>query len=426
MPKHIPGQESLIVVAEQSKQLVARDFNLPEDPNAGPSVNLIERNLRLQNVISYLAEIDMKHGFLSFDEPARRSYGERAQQVRANVENQLPRLKTAAKKEFAQATGFYAMIEAGVNPDRAKEDAQSDFSDFLKSFYGARHYTAAQAFRRKLAHNVEVLQGKEVTAPSVPEKPAKPASTSELESLERLERMRVIREDSRAGFFPATAQERTATLTYLDYLKNTAYPNGINNQFMEVFVHQQKHGHGWRAGKRALESIVYEMGDFLDNAMASHTALIDLERLVNECPNPHVTLADEVGAEHPAYAPLARFIDLKNAVEAGEASILDRAMRTRERRWAREGEGKHKAIEDQYTAKEPKETFTKRISKLAEALTVNVARRELADAISNEERRAAFWMTILKDVKRLPGGRRLLSSVVETAKAELAAYGKSA
>ncbi|OGL31053.1 hypothetical protein A3D14_02240 [Candidatus Saccharibacteria bacterium RIFCSPHIGHO2_02_FULL_47_12] len=416
------SQEPLIVVSEQTGQLVPRDLSVADQD---PAVSILERDLHLQNVITCLAGISMRRGFLSFDEPSVRSYGERAQTVRDNVEKKVAELTRTAKVEFAQAVGHYTMLDAGQAKQETKSMTRSMFSDFLKLYGGPRNYVRAQAFRRHLAQNVDYIQGKtavgeRIVDTAVPATEQKTAS--EPPKLERVERVTAILEDSRAGFLPATARETSLALTFLDYINNPSYTRGISDQLLEVFAHQQKgKGMSWRDGHRAIESIVYEMGDYLTNAINSHSALADLQQLVDDCPNPNVALAEEIGEVHPAYPALARFMDISEYAKTGRVNGLNKeAMRTREDRKTREGPGKHKTVEDQYTAKEPKPEFAERIANLPKNVTIGQARKIILEALSNEEKRSAFMTARLKDVRSLPG-HHLFRSVFDIVEASLVA-----
>ena len=415
------AQESLFVISDQAGQIVVRDFNPPAETDA--SVSIIERDLHLQNVITNLAAMSMRNGFLSFDGPAE-TYGEHAERVRTSVKNQLKVYTAQAKHEFSQASGHTAMLDAGVPEIQARGITRGLFSDFAKKYYGSRHYKEAQALRHHLANHVEIMQGRAEVEPAVrpqqlptaPEMGPKPS----LAFLNTQERLQAISADPRAAFLPATHREKNTVLTFLDYLDNPAYPRRTADQLIEVFRHQQKpQGAGSREGQRAVESISYELGDFLANAVASHNVLADLQVLINDCPNPYVTLAEEVGDYHAGYGVLQRFLDLSELRDQTRVADLRRdPLRTREFRWAKDGPGKRKAVEDQYTALEPKQAFVKRMNRLTPTITIGQARHMVVEAVNNEEKRALFFQDRLRDLRKLPG-RHIFKVVWDVAEATL-------
>lgn len=410
-----PSQPTLFVTSEQTHQIEVSSAALPQESIA---VNLIERSLHLQNVITHLAGVSMRQGFLSFEGPAEQSYGENAQRVRQAAERQVARLSQLAKHEFALASGHFTLIDASIPKPEVQAMTRADYSDFLEKFYGTRHYVAAQAFRRQLAKYVETqqairaeqsateqtsLRDQPEVAPSVPKEDA--VEHPEIPKLNTPERLRAISEDFRAGFLPATHSEKNRVLTFLDYLDNHKFERGINDQLLEVFTHAQKPKYaGFKDGKRALESIVFEMGDYLSNAVHSHTALSELQQLINDCPNPSVTLAEEVGKSHPGYGPFVRYVDLSELRDKGKAIQVNRdPLRTGENRITSEGPGRHKTIEDKYTAAELKPEFAERIANFAKNMTIGEARQKILGPLINEERRAAFHAARLEDVRAMPG-----------------------
>ena len=171
---------------------------------------------------------------------------------------------------------------------------------------------------------------------------------------------------------------------------------------------------------RTVESILYVVSDYLLNAVNSHESLAELQLQLTEYLNPKVLLAEEIGEEHPAYAVLARFKDISEYAATGTVAGLKRLpMRTREDRWTREGDGPHKKIEDQYTAKEPKPAFEKRIAQLPASLTIREARELIAEALENEEKRADFMLEQIDIIRKSLASKRLFANIVEIAEATI-------
>lgn len=342
-------EETLFVVAEQTGQVVPVDFDI-----SNASVSWEERNVRLQNVVTLLAHKSMLEGFVSFEVPARSSYGERAAVVREVARSQVQQLTLDAKNEFAVAAGHFSLLDSGYKKTEVQAMTRNLFSDFLKKYYGPKHYKTAQAYRRKLSNDVNLIH-------SQPEEPELqlPSDEGLLSGtvLNNYEKLQAIINDERAGFLPATNREKTQILTLLDYLDKKG---GVANQLIEVFKKSQGfilsdgvvRTAGVREGKRAIESIVYELGDYAGNAVKSHSQLTDLQNKLAEIDNPKLTLGVVLGVDHVGFAPLFRYSVIRELYDKQLPDLLPRSedpMRTVENRWTKEGKGKHKEVTDRYT-----------------------------------------------------------------------------
>ncbi len=410
-------KETLFVVSEQTGQVVPVDFDSPI-----AAVSWEERNVRLQNVVTLLAHKSMLEGFVSFETPARSSYGERALAVRESAQNQIEQLTIESKMEFAYAVGHFSLINAGYDEESVRVLSRTAFSDFLKEYYGPRHYKEAQVFRRKLAADIGLMHSQPNESES--------QNTLVIEGLlvdtvlNNHEKLRAILCDERAGFLPATNREKTYVLTLLDYIDRR---RGTADQLLEVFRNSQGfirsgdtiYAAGVNQGKRATESIIYELGDYAGNAISSHRRLADLQNILTEIYNPKLTLEVAIGADHVGFAELYRYSVLRDLYDAQLPDLLPRSedpMRTVEERWTTEGEGKHKAVTDRFTRENQESEIAEAMQKFVSNTSVHQARTLLSRALSNEERRAMFFLGRLHDVAELGNISRVFDALVNVSK----------
>jgi hypothetical protein len=405
MAKGNPGlnQEPMIVASEEG-HLQVRDFQ----SEATMSVDLIESTLHLENTIRIIGRISRNSGIDPAMHTAEREriiafYGERgADRVASGAAAKIPEMQLQAKWEFARAFGRFAMEDAGMDAETAKQMTREEYELFDSEFAGPVKEPERKAFLKKLKNRVLVIQqgvtlrnrtagnrphkrDAEIAAESTEDRPAFMPSVQD--------RLRALHEDERAGFLPSTHQEKNVVLSWLDYLDNPKYPLGVITQLGGVMGSQRKlREHNKSINQmRGILSIVYEVGDYYSNAVHSLEVLRGLEGKIRACPNPAVTLREEIGEAHPGYAPLIRFLDLAQLRETGNVGGLQRdPLRTREDRWADGGSGKHKDVEDQYTAKILKPAFSKRIAKRIDTLTVGELRMSISEAIGDQEKRRAF------------------------------------
>ena len=402
-----PEQESLLVVGYYSGQLEVRDFE--EQPTEGWAVPLVERDIHLQNVLTLLGQISLREGFqqaaTSGRADLRERYGDRLEETVAGSIAKRGELHKQAKWEFARAFG--------LQPDSTQTEktaAKHAFTAFRGKF---AHQTNAQRrfnYRKKLEQNVRVLQEQRTAqnraSGARPHKAPRKQADPELPKLGTIDRLQALHEDPRAGFLPATHKEKNQVMAFLDYLDNPAYPLGVNNQFFEIHNHQErekeKQGGAIPGGARALESIIYEFGDYLTQSTHQLEALRDLELRIGECPNPTVSLAEEIGSEHPGYASLVRYIDLATVRDGGQVPGIKDPLRTKEHRWAAGKEpGKHKTVHDIYTRPDPSETIKDHVAERVQSLTIGQMRQIISEAVTDQELRRSFMAQRLRDALQI-------------------------
>ncbi len=405
--------ETLFVIAEQTGQVVPVNFDAPE-----ASVMLEERNVRLQNVVTLLAHKSMLEGFVSFDVPSTSSYGERASVVRENAKKQIEELTLESKMEFARATGHFSLLGADYDRSEVKRITRNMFSDFLKKYYGHRNYKTAQEFRRKLSKDVELYQSQpqEIETPKSPKEES--LAVTELNNHEKL---KAILNDERAGFLPTTNREKTYILTILDYIDSK---RGTADQLLEVFKKSQGfisskgiiRTAGVGEGRRSVESLIYELGDYAGDAIKSHSRLAELQNYLSEIYNPRLTLEAAIGQDHSGFAPLYRYNKLSELFDKQLPDILPRAidpMKTVENRWAKVGEGKHKKVTDRFMIENPESEIVDSMNEFISNTSILEARHLLSRALINEEQRAKFFTDRLNEVRQLYDVSKIFGALVK-------------
>jgi hypothetical protein len=234
-----------------------------------------------------------------------------------------------------------------------------------------------------------------------------PRGHEELYQLGFLDKLRVLRDDERAGFLPSTYIENTMAVSFLDYVDSEDYHAGIANQLQEVFLHQFKHVgagnvlQGRIAGQRAVRSVAYEMADFLFDATKSVDALTSLNDEIRDCPNPNVAVAEEIGAEHPGYAPLVRYYDLSELRQTGgNEEINFDPLHPVENEKIYPEPDRRKVIEDQYTGELSLGIVKAWIAEFVGAVDIGVVRKMVIEAKVDQEKRTLFWADRLRETNR--------------------------
>lgn len=421
-----------MVIGANADLLQVRDF-YGADPGQSASINRIEQKIHLLNSLGHLAGANMMQGLLTIGpEGVADRYGDEASRVVLAAEQKRVNHIERAKWEFAWATGRFVLEESGIMTGvEAKALTRSMFSDFLKKYHLPEDRKIQWDYRRQLEMEVRELQsdrtlfnreqGLRPYQPATKTSEGSPSAheIKELAFLDTKQRLEAIAEDPRASFLPATHREKNLVMTFLDYLDNPEYPLGINNQFFEVVAHAQKVKRaGVKAGVRAVESIVWEVGDYLANASESVQVLLELRAALRGC-SPRVTLTETVGDEHAGLAPLIRYMNIREYLKTGTVAGLKRdSLRTAEERRTAEGPGQHKRVHDQYSRPDRTQAFDKYLRKRPSSLTVGEAWPWLDEAISNETMRANFMAQRLGDVAVL-GQYLTMQPVTEAAKTSL-------
>lgn len=409
-------QEQLIVGGEGSQQYAVRDFEAPL-----AAVNLQERNVRLQNIISHIEEKKKKEQYARvLNRDFKMDKNERDSRL-ANTQRSIESVTAQIHDEFAYVCGSYALLEAGVGAHIVRRLERRAFSDFMISAVGPKSLDKVSDTRTKLQQNYEHITSTTPLEIAEPELTTKEITKTKEKLRGTREDMLRILSDDRAGFNVFSNHEKNQVLPWLDYLdKPDEYPRGAWHQLEEVFRHQQKYGYGVEGGYDAVRSIVYEVTDFYQNAKSSLENMEAMQRAIEELPHYRNSLTEELGGKHPAYAPLVRFVDMNHFVNDGKLPVA-KALQSKITRFDNEAIDKHKKVEDRYTASDSDPEFASRVQEAVQGLRVVDARPMLKDAIESERLRVAFYKARLEDIVVLAPNGRILRSIASIAEEALAA-----
>lgn len=403
------AQESLFVFSEDGQHIVERDLYTEQ---SDPSISIVERAIHLHNTLGLFSDVNSRRGFvddlaIKRPEVIRRRYGDNAPQVIAGAEANATAAFTEAKWEFARAFGYAAVERSGAIPeDRLKAGVRHEFGRFWGRFGRPSQVVERNNKRRELEavidgyHELVSNENRESGTRTFEALRVK----DDRSQLGTRERMRAINGDPRAGFLPVTHNEKNMVLAFLDYQDNPKYQLGIKNQLLEIAnSHLRKYGVvGQRYAQEAPISITHELADMLRNARTQLAVLRDLEARIQDCPNPRVTLAEEIGDTHPGYAPLVRYLDLKELHDTGFVAGLKRdPLRTYRNESIVEPElkkEKNKVQEDPYTRTDLRPEFKRRITTKPKQLTIGSMRRPISDAIASEAKRAYYMEARLREL----------------------------
>ncbi len=254
--------------------------------------------------------------------------------------------------------------------------------------------------------------------------------------LDNRDKLRALGYDPRAGFLPTTHTEKTAALTLLDYIDvpsergawrppHKGHPAKTAGQLQEVFrfhekLHRDAPATGKEEGGRALRSIAFSFGDYLANAIAQKSALDKLKADVADCPNPKVTLAEELGADHPGIAPLRRFFDLYELRKGTFPAIGFDPLKPRQVRDGIDDPDRNKYVYDQYTGEDVDPVVAAHIAKLAETFKIGTVRTTILrgnfnlidSAVIDQQKRINFWTGRLREARQHLAARPIADRVL--------------
>lgn len=404
-------QTSLFLIARNSNQMKPLENLENSQNNSGnTAVPIIERNLHLQNVLQHMVDISMLRSDLNLDgNQHSQTLGVKDTRPRLLKQKELKNLVHDFDSEFAEAVGEEQLLNSGLEKREVKNIVSKLKTDFILNFRLPKNAVVLQNYLSTLRANYDIYTSVLENADKEKESPDRIISNDfkHPDKLAKLERFNILRSDPRAGFLPFTNQEKNIVLTFLSYLDDPHYPGGVNDQLMEVFRHQQKiENQDWRDGVRALESKAYELGDFLNNAIRSYKALLDLSVQIQECPNPKVSLSEEIEDSEYGIAVFARYHDLHLYISGKTIPKFKRdPTRTKIDRISESEIGKRKVVEDRYTAKDKEEKFSQRIDQFSNTMTIGESRKLVKDALENENVRMNFYINLLKQIEYLPASR---------------------
>ncbi|HEY4963555.1 MAG TPA: hypothetical protein VIH90_02555 [Candidatus Saccharimonadales bacterium] len=419
-----PEQPTLYVRAIESGQMIAHDFSL----DGLVAVSTAESNLHFQNVLTYVRRSMM----------LRDTVGP----VTPEMETQREEYNRLARESYDMATGIDKLFPAFRHREITRERASHFLNyqkvtdryylapDRLRAAFIRRHelvdsFRREQWFRKSRANRE---RGIHLPKRLVVEPKRGTLSAEEL-TLNDQERMSASYRDTRAGFLPTTDKEKTFVLGALNYLNNPDFPLYMTNQLLEVINRTMRIKKNpeidYLDRDRVTITLVYELEDYIKNAVASRAALEELDLRLIDCVNTRVTVAEEAeqlaGTEAGLIA-LLRYIDLKKYMDHGVGEVFARPTKfTDDARVMDRGEGKHKTVNDQYTSPVNDEDEVRRILAVVGNMKIGEIRGEITSAIIDQSRRESFHKQILEQIANppadLPGpARRALNKTTELAR----------
>lgn len=430
--KASPDQGELLIVSDRAGAM--QPIN-PEQPPA--SVNRIEQKLHLVNALVDLAGASMRDGLARMDQgQLSERYKEQTSVVIKGAKQKRVELLASAQESFKKGSGYYALVASGIKPPGGLWHFQNRlYSPFLVQYYGMRKHPALHAYRNKLIKEIGELQGwtrPEQFEPTVSDfnrentrRPHKDKTTKkrveesadrELEKLTTIDKLEAVEGDPRAQFIPKTHHAKNVVTGWLDYLDNPSRPRGINDQLIEIYIHNQtKLGHLPSEAARAMETITWEIGDHAVDAYKSLAHILDLKKEVAECLAPHVSLAEEFPNGHPGLLVWARHRALRELMTTGSIAGMTSPMavlRTStdpppsKRRLHGTAPGKHKTLLNQFTRPDIKRKYAKYVNDLTEKTKIGQVRGDFDEIVADLTNEFSFFRTRLNDIANIGDGTR--------------------
>lgn len=403
-----PGenQGSLLV---QSPTTSAEYLNTPNEPYIG--VDIVERSIHLQNTLRLLGRISQLEGLQAASTTERREqlqvdyagsldivlHNSRLRQVAATEE---------ALGEFGKAFGREVANErTSIPPSVTDAEVEAGYEKLAGKYGGA---AGAKARDNKL---IELVRAEVMLAAAVGStvQPVEEAETvrppQELKELDTLGRLRAVQEDPRSRFLPTSNLEKNMSITFLDYLDNPEHPQGIVNQLDEIQQAMQR-DHEPKMGIRAVTSVAFVMEDFLTNAVISINGLRELEvaLIEEEILNPQLSV-NTLGLDSKysdGVLAIIRYIDQSEYVGTGEMPKRVRfaPFRSHPNREDEQSDPlKNKTVEDPYMASTRTGVVDKYLANRVKNLPNFEVKQLIREAIEDQERRAAFWESRLRDTQ---------------------------
>lgn len=211
-------------------------------------------------------------------------------------------------------------------------------------------------------------------------------------------KLEALRDDTRAGFLPTTHREKSQAFELLDYMDTQKYPEGVSTRLKEIFYRQQREMklsgsmpyEAHEIAKKSVQSVVHEWGDYYNNARNSWRKLHALSRLINDSPNPNLSLSQllEDAAQGEVVTQLVRYMCLRDIRDSDKMLGFD-PLWTREDREAPTGT-KNKTVEDMFTHQNER-FMAAYIARYAQRTTIKQIRGLVTEALHDQEARGQFW-----------------------------------
>jgi hypothetical protein len=163
-PKFPAQEESLLVSQAMGGEVVARDFS-GDSSNQPPSVNLIERAIRLQNTIDFIKQANESNGIIEgmrVQGPTGDlcvKYGSSVGTVADGAKKSAPRSFSQARVEFAGAFGTEQIVDAGfVSAAEANAGTDRSFLLFWRKFGPPLQHKEGEQQWTKLQRDINLFK----------------------------------------------------------------------------------------------------------------------------------------------------------------------------------------------------------------------------------------------------------------------------
>lgn len=409
-------QDALIIANPESGQFTVHDFE------ANGVVDLTESRLHLLNTLALFGAINQRENFYRYQKSvAQERYGENADRVLEGAKRNSQEMALLAQEEFYRAIGRDVVIAASEQDypefdfSAYERDAKRQWTSFQARYRREVHSSARHELMKSLRAGVliDVSQDhrENESRPFIGNKEQKVARKSdgqEYPLLSSRERLQALQDDPRAGFLPKNDREKIKCYTYLDYLDNPKYPLGISNQFIEIFIHQQKGRNIEKlaTAQRSVVSVTHELHDHWQDAQRSIGALTKLYEDLDGA-NPRLGLLEDVPADHPGIAVLVRYRDLAVLCDTGrKPETIMNPLRVVEDRRPHADPTKNKTVGDLYTSPAKPPQMDEYIADEAKHMKIAEVRRLLKDALADERAREVFLSDRMGDLAEGAPDRR--------------------
>jgi hypothetical protein len=418
-PQEIPnaGADGLMVVNEATGEIHVRDFD-----SEGVSVLLLEHDLHQLNVLNLFSKINQARNYI--DNPRFTAKHRDPEASREGAARNRDALKRTAMMEFGRSVGLFALADSGLVEDVEpyKQETRARWEIFREDFAEPAKAVEREAYAKWLKDDIKELQTNRTKynrthglRPHAPDDeqvqrwlPTFAHEPVVIEKLTTQQRLEALAGDPRAGFLPATHLEKNHALQFLDYLDNPAYPLGINNQYFEVFIHQQKLPDGagsLEIAEAATISITHELVDHYMSATESLERLKELD-LATTGLKPSLWATDVLGVGDPVFRVLIRYRDGtrlrdKNQLPHG---IKD-PLTTKKDRQPHFDRTKNKTIEDVYTRRKRGADVDSYVATETAGWTIKDIRRQIAAVSTNEQLRKKFWCERMLEFRAMSDSR---------------------
>ena len=441
--------------AEQTKQ-PSTSGEPPRMPNEaterGAYVTVLEHHQALTEALGHLAGASMRAGLKKARDtaPSRRQELARQQGSEAALDGLIEGTEfnrihdnERAYEAFTRAFGAQKIVDRGYqSTDEANHDTAAYYSEFLDRYEGAQKHPVLKRDRDLFERTPEIITGDRRLYKPKRNKPseelllmqASPVAETP-QKLTKKERLNLAKIAHDVGFIPKTYLEAGEARALIDWIGK---PNGVMQHLQETYDRQVKiftnreirddenrliatitFPEAKAMGQDARRSKVMTYVNFRFNAHVQLHNLRQLMNFIDACPNPKISLAEELGdagESEKVTAALVRFAHQQAVLnDKSSGASFDPFHTTEDRRPEQQVSNQNKVVEDKYTASEPGEDAIESIKQWLATTTIGQARPIIKMAVQDEANRTRFWDWVYAQLK----GRE--KQLAEAAWAEYAA-----